>query len=58
MYPTIPNVVVWVVGDKWTMMRHGREKEEFWIDNKKDDFFKDSNETLLIFFFNKDIEMF
>ena len=27
------------------------KKEELWIDNKKGNFFKDSNETLLIFFF-------
>ena len=26
------------------------KKEEFWIENKKGDFFKDSNETHLIFF--------
>ena len=29
------------------------KKEEFWINNKKGDFFKDSNETLLIFFFQQ-----
>jgi len=32
------------------------KKEEFWINNKNGDFFKYSNETLLIFFI-KDIEM-
>ena len=33
------------------------KKEEFWIDNQNGDFFKDSKETLLIFF-NKYIDIF
>ena len=33
------------------------KKEEFWINDKNGDFYRDSKETLLTFF-NKDIEIF
>ena len=44
----LPNYTKWCgmsCGDIWTMMRHGREKEEFWRNKQNGDFF--SGKTFL-----------